>query len=187
MARITALPACVVLLGVALTLPVLTQAETSRTAALTPADISQVKELEEILVAGDRNSLHAARRAVADAEDRFYARYNAVNDDHAYDVLCRDRAPTGSLIERRICLPRLVEDAIEADTQRMMQTSNGLTTVVAPDLLHASVAPELKRRMLAQVKKDPELLRALLEHARLQQHYEALRKRKFEDHWLVWD
>ena len=155
--------------------------------AVTPADPSQVRELEEIVIAGDSNSLFAARQAVVAAEDRFYARYNAVNEDHSFDMVCERYAPTGTLIERRVCLPRLVGDAIEANTQEMLRKSSGPVSIVAPELLHASAIGEMKRRMLAMVKKDPELLRALLERARLQQHLDALRQRKFQDRWIVWD
>lgn len=159
----------------------------ARTEAITPVDVTQVKALDEIVVGGDRNSLSAARKAVVEAEDRFYARFNAINDDPAYDMRCSRRAPTGSLVERRVCLPRLVDDAIEANTQEMLRTTGGPVYVVPPETLYASAIPEQKRRMLALLKKDPELLRALLERARLQQHYDELHKRKFDGHWVVLD
>ena len=162
-------------------------AAASQVNAVTPADVSQVKDIEEIVVAGDRDSLSAARKAVVEAEDRFYARYNAINDDHAFDMRCSERAPTGSIIVRRMCMPRLVDDAIEANTQEMLRTTGGPVYVVPPEVLYASAIPEMKRRMLALVKKDPELLRALLERTRLQQHFDALNKRKFDGHWAVWD
>jgi len=46
---------------------------------------------------------------------------------------------------------------------------------------------ELRKRTLDMLNKDPELKRALLERARLEQHYEALRKEKFRHRWIVWD
>lgn len=159
----------------------------ARTQAITPVDVMQVQALDEIIVGGDRDSLSAARKAVVEAEDRFYARFNAINDDHAYDMRCSVRAPTGSIVERRVCLPRLVDDAIEANTQEILRTTSGPVYRVPPEVLYASAMPEMKRRMLTLLKKDPELLRALLERTRLQQHFDELHKRKFDGHWVVWD
>jgi hypothetical protein len=46
---------------------------------------------------------------------------------------------------------------------------------------------QMKKRTLEMIGKDPELKRALLERARLEQHFEELRREKFKDHFIVWD
>jgi hypothetical protein len=43
------------------------------------------------------------RQAVVEAEDRFHARYNELNDNDDFDVNCRQEARTGTKLERRIC------------------------------------------------------------------------------------
>ncbi|MFM1887175.1 MAG: hypothetical protein RL026_2332 [Pseudomonadota bacterium] len=162
-------------------------AAASTAVALSPADITRVQALEEILVTGDRDSLSAARKAAADAEERFYERYNAGNDDHAYDMVCSERAPTGTLIRQRMCLPKLVDDAMAEETARLVRGQGSTGVMLNPDALRQNAMVEVKRRLRERVAKDPELLRALLEHARLQSHLAALHQRKFEDRWIVWD
>ena len=171
----------------ALALPLAAAAERARTTAVVPADVMRVQELDEVVVTGSLESLRAARKAVVEAEDRFYARYNAINDDHAYDMLCREDAPTGTLIRRRICEPRVVEDALAEDAQRMVSGNYVDVTMQSREVLRATALVEAKRRLLKLLDRDPELRRALLERARLQQHLDALHQRKFEGRWIVWD
>ena len=59
--------------------------------------------------------------------------------------------------------------------------------ILDTDVIRAAAMVEMRKRVLERLKKDPDLLRALLERAKLQQHYEALRKKKFENAWVVWD
>lgn len=171
---------------VAALLPAL-PAAAARAVAVSPADITRVQALEEILVTGARDSLSAARKAAADAEERFYERFNAGNEDHGYDMVCSERAPTGTLIRQRMCLPRLVDDAMAAETARLVQGQGSTGVMLMPDALRQNAMSEVKRRLRERVRKDPELLRALLEHARLQTHVAALHQRKFQDRWIVWD
>lgn len=175
------------LLGLFLALLPACPAAAAKAVAVSPPDITRVQVLEEILVMGDRDSLSAARKAAAVAEDRVYDRFNAGNDDHAYDMVCSERAPTGSLIRQRMCLPRLVDDAMAAETARLVQGQGSTGVMLVPDALRQNAMTEVKRRLRERVRKDPELLRALLEHARLQSHVAALHQRKFQGRWIVWD
>lgn len=171
-------------LGLALALaPSWAWAATTR--AVTPKIVTDVNSLDEIVVTGDRNSLSGARKAIIEAEDRFFARFNELNKDNAYDVSCGVVKPTGTQIPKRICAPRIVDDISHDETFELIRSGSGVIT--SRDTLRAAAAVELKRRTLELLKKDPELLRALLEHARLEQHYLALRKAKFENRRIVWD
>jgi hypothetical protein len=173
------------LLGALVILPA--QAVVPRAEIVTPSDIAKVKDLDEIIVSGNSKSLQAARQALVEAEDRFYARYNATNPDRAYDMLCHEEAPTGTLIRKRYCQPRLVEDVLQADAQRMVTGTSGSIVGIEPELLRAKALVEIKRRLKDRVAKDPELLKALLERAKLQVHYEALRKEKLRGRAIVGD
>src|SRR5687767_12369274 len=73
------------------------------TVAITPPDITAVDALEEVLIEGNRHSLSSARKAMEDAEDRLYARFNELNEADAFDVECRWEAPTGTLLKSRVC------------------------------------------------------------------------------------
>ncbi len=64
-----------------------------------------------------------------------------------------------------------------------INTVNGNVQALTPDSMHA----DLKARTLQLLDKDPELLRALLERARLERYYNDLRARKFKNRWIVRD
>lgn len=153
--------------------------------AVVPADPSQLKDLEEIVIQGNAQSLTAAYQAMVAAEDRFYERFNATNTDHRYDINCRTEAPTMSIIRVRTCLPRVVEEQAREEAWRLGQISEGNIMLQSLDDLRRAWRPRLREMALERVRKDPQLLKALLEHARLTQHYEELRKQKFAGGKLI--
>ena len=159
----------------------------ARTEVETPKDIFAVSSLDEIVVSGEREKLSAARKALVEADDHFYEVFNARNDNHDYDMLCREETRTGTRISGRVCTPRIVEEGTQAEAARLQLAAGGSVMIVDEDAIRAAAMVEMRKRVLERLKKDPELLRALLERAKLQQHYESLRKKKFEGHWLVWD
>ena len=163
----------------------------AETAAIAPPNVTEVKALEEIVVTGDLNSLSGAKNAVIEAEDRFYARYNDLNKDDLYDVHCRLETPKDhhSRISSRVCEPAYIGEGTHSEAMRLyLPNSNGGTVnLTSTESIRLAGLPELKKRTLELIRKDPELLRALLERARLQQHYDALRKQKLKDRRIVWD
>jgi len=53
--------------------------------------------IDEIVVMGGR-SLTLLRHEVTQAEDVFYDRYNLLNEDDRYDMICKDETPIGTRI-----------------------------------------------------------------------------------------
>jgi hypothetical protein len=157
------------------------------TVALTPPNLADVDSLEEIIISGDRDSLSGARKAMVEAEERLYARFNELNKDDAFDIVCSEYAPTGTLLRRRVCEPRGLERWTSAEAQSILFSTEGTVTPNASASMKPVFVAESKKRMLDLIRKDPQLLRALLERARLEKHYEEIRKEKFKEHWIVWD
>jgi hypothetical protein len=173
----------------AVTFPALAE----KTVAVTPADVGQVRELEEVLVTGDRR-LSSARQAIEEADDRFYRRWNQSNGDPDFDIRCQRNAPTGTRLSVRACEPVFVTNVKTAAAQETMRVMQGGMspeggTVLLPDANPQLMLrmQELKKRMLETVESDPELKRALLERARLDQYYRELRKEKLGGRMIVWD
>lgn len=90
-----------------------------------------------------------------------------------------------SVIRVRSCLPRVVEEQAREEAWRLGQISEGNVMLQSLDDLRRAWRPRLREMALERVRKDPQLLKALLEHARLTQHYEELRKQKFAGGKLV--
>lgn len=155
--------------------------------ALSPASVD--RELEEIVVNARKDSLSSLRLAIIAAEDRFYERWNTLNDDDALDVQCRTEAPTGSRLTRRTCAPLLL-DEVSRDEALLLFSRSGLggnMTVRSVGELQDMAAAELKRRTLPLLETDQELRLALLERAKLQQLFDDLHRVKFEHRFVVWD
>lgn len=166
----------------------------TKTEAITPPDIDAVTTLDEVVVTGDR-TLFAARQALIEAEDRFYARWNVLNDDKRFDVHCSEETPHDhpSRIVRRICQPGFIAQLEQVESDRVLtsilgtaSSQGGVVSVASMQAEQSLLREEMKKRTLAMINRDPELKRALLERARLEQHFEALRREKFKDRWIVW-
>lgn len=169
-------------------LPLAARAEfPARTEVAAPRDIFAVSSLDELVVTGEREKITAARKALVEAEDRFYQVFNAGNDNHDFDMLCREEARTGTLIRQRVCTPRIVEEGTQAEAARLYLATEGNVMLTDPDLIRANALVEMRKRILERLKRDPDLRRALLERAKLQQHFDELRKKKLDGHWAVGD
>ena len=158
-----------------------------KTVAIAPPDLAEVETLEEVIVAGDRSSLSSARKAIDDAEDRLYARFNELNDVDAFDIVCRVEASTGTLIKKRACEAEGLGEWMSMEVATVLFSAGGMVPASTTGAMRELFMAESKKRMLQLLRKDAGLKRALLERARLEKHYEDLRKEKFAGHWIVWD
>lgn len=66
--------------------------------------------IDEVVVIAPR-SIREIRRDLAASEREVIRRFNVINDDRRYDILCRKRAPVGSQILRRDCKTRYYREA----------------------------------------------------------------------------
>jgi hypothetical protein len=157
------------------------------TVAVAPPNLAEVDALEEILIEGNRDSLSSARKAMEKAEDRLYDRFNELNPDDAFDIECGFEAPTGTRLKVRVCEVKGLQIWSQAEVGSLLFNTGSNVTMVLTASMRDVFMAEAKKRMLALIRKDPELMRALLERARLEKHYEELRKEKFSNRWIVWD
>lgn len=160
---------------------------TAATESQAEQDIMSVTTLDEVVVTGRLDSLSGLQKALIEAENRFYARWNELNDDDRLDVLCRAEAPTGRRVSRRRCDARVVDDFTHEEAMVLYRSADANVKVRTTDDIRQRVALELKRRTLLLIDQDPELRLALLQRARLQQMYDDTRARKFSGRRVVFD
>lgn len=93
---------------------------------------------DEVLVRASR--LRDLKVAVAEAEDRFYERYNELNKVDDFDIQCRIDSHTGTRIPQRRCFPKLLLKATSQQGEealRMFQDhpkpSGGMPGFPAPE------------------------------------------------------
>jgi hypothetical protein len=151
------------------------------------ADIMNVQTLDEVVVTGRLDSLSGLQAAIVEAENRFYERWNELNDDDRLDVQCRVEAPTGTRLTRRRCEPRMVDDKTREAALAVVGVSEGAAHFNSTDAIRLDTAVELRKRTLVLLEHDAPLRRALLERARLQQLYDERRRERMAGRLVVWD
>ncbi len=109
------------------------------------------------------------RKLMAEAEDDTYAKYNELNLDDDYDIMCWRSKPTMSHITRRTCEPLFLTRE-RSDNHGFallnMARKNGVGFGIASELqlklMLKREYEELQRRMAAFTSTDPEF-RALMQ------------------------
>jgi hypothetical protein len=137
--------------------------------------------LDEVTVLARRESLNKLRQEIGETEETFYKAYNKANTEPDYVINCRyERAGMSNV---RVCNPRFVDAANEAETQGFFY---GYAAIPA-GLMVAAKTQAYQKHMLDVVQKNPALVAAARKYYELSKHYEAVRKEKFKGRWIVWD
>jgi hypothetical protein len=141
----------------------------------------QAQDLDEVTVMGKR--LYQMREDLVAAEERFFALYNELNTDDAYDVHCVFEAPLGTRLKRRVCRPGFIERAQEQEVRAF------ITGEFAPSvhLVEQERRAEYRKTMADVVNSDPRLLRLLLERDRLEQRYKKAHQERFKGRWVLFE
>lgn len=113
------------------------------------------------------------RQFIEEAEDQFYAIFNANVDDDDYKVTCSRQTPTGSNIPVRVCEPEFMLRA-RADNQNTFQFNRGAE--LTNDALRAGLEPEYQRLQ----EKMEQMTREIPEFAQIASILTQLRARLAE-------
>lgn len=132
---------------------------------------------EEIVVTG-RASLLLLRNELVRAEDRFFERYNLLNDDDRYDIVCKEERPIGSRIPVRQCKARIIREAEAEETQKqLLLGSAGTPTSRSATNRHYRILDE---KLKAFATSDAELQQALLNYDKLSKKFDEEREKNFD-------
>lgn len=140
--------------------------------------------LDEVVVEGKRQ-LSELRDQIVALEERFYQRYNELNLNHDFDVRCFQDAPTGTRLKRRSCRVAYQEDALMTAGQEALAFLQHLDVPGGPpppepaSMAIQSGQKDFQTNLVETIRRNPELVGLLLEHARLAKDYEAVRRRAF--------
>lgn len=149
--------------------------------ALLPGE--SVTELEQVDVIGKK--LQQMRHELIAAQDRFYAHFNELNTNDDFDIHCTMHAPVGTGIRQRQCRLEFLREAAAEQGQNFFL---GLTS--DPPTITRSHVPaqtqwyarsdEYRETVKALLETSPELQELALTWQRLQEQYDAARKRRLE-------
>ncbi len=128
---------------------------------------------DEIVVQGRRPA--QLRAEIRLAEDAFYDRFNAIDGDHAYDIVCRDELQTGTHIPRRECRPRFELEAQAGEAAAELQGLEGGIARGSGQFENRANYKQglLKKKMRKLIAKDPQLQKALKHLVDLKDAYET--------------
>jgi hypothetical protein len=149
--------------------------------------------LDEVLINGRRANQNELVQQIVKVENRFYERYNELNDNDDFDVNCSRDAVAGSRMQGRSCRAVYQEDAERAEGQEsywwhyqtfdLGASGGGPTGERKP--VRAAPAPlpamrvvlarrdEFRKTMVEVTSRNPELIRLLQQRAELVKRYEA--------------
>jgi hypothetical protein len=134
------------------------------------------ESLEEVQITATSSKLTEMRVELEKAEDRFYDKYNELNEEREFDIHCNMEKRTGTNLSARVCRPQFVADAT-ADEAMAYLTGRA----IQPSAMIINVRyPEFEKKMLAVINSSPELRKLIKEHDRLEKRYEKLRKEYFK-------
>ncbi len=71
--------------------------------------------IDQVVVEGTRADLVKAAKDILAAEQRFYERYNKLNNSRKYAVRCTEEADTGSRFKKKRCTPQYENDATASE------------------------------------------------------------------------
>ncbi len=143
--------------------------------------VDELQELDEIEVTGTR--LWKMRSQLVELEDRFYALYNELNANDDFDVTCRVEAPLGTRLKKRNCKVAFHEEAEAEQAQAFVRGE------FAPDpqLIAFERQDEYRAAALKVINSDARLRRLIKERMKLEERYQAERKRRFKGRWILFE
>ena len=120
---------------------------------LVPIHVALAQDEEGEVIVISELSRAEVSQFIEEAEDQFYAIFNANIDDDDYKITCRKESPTGSNIPVRMCEPAFMIRA-RAENANTFGFNAG---VVVPDkAILTSVEPEYERlqEMMEQMTRE---------------------------------
>jgi hypothetical protein len=139
------------------------------------------EQLDEVIVQGTR--LWQMRKAVTDADDRFFARYNEINKNHDFDVHCDMEAPLGTRIKQRTCRPAFQEKAESEWARGLLEGF----AAIPPELVWLDRQEAYRRNLFDVARGDPQLMKLLRERDALEKRYKAEHKRRMKGRWILFE
>lgn len=151
-------------------------------AAAQEADEESNEYIEEITSYG-RKSLLSFKVEMVAAEETYYDLYNRLNDDDAFDVICKKASPNGakSRMARRICKARFEWEAV-SDNDRERMLSGFIPQANQASVLRKKLMVLDKMEKLAN--ENPELREALFSLTRISMKFAEEKKKRCEGNIL---
>jgi hypothetical protein len=118
-------------------------------------------------------SLQSLRADLVRAEDAAYALFNELNDDDAYDIICKKETRIGSQFRNRVCLPAILRDT---EVEQALDEDTGIVSRKASQPRHQRILTERMRQLAIE---NPELLEALKDRLALKKRLEEERIKRY--------
>jgi hypothetical protein len=133
----------------------------------TPPTAPEVAGAEEVIVSG--RTAEQVRLEIELVENDVYERFNELNSDDDFDILCSAHAPTGSNIPVRSCRPAFVLRAEQRAAGASLHRMQGGAYGTAPNerVYLQKKGEELTAEIQRIAREDEQLMRGLTRLAEL--------------------
>lgn len=121
---------------------------------------------EEVVVIGTKSSKQILVE-FRKVEKDMYALYNSLNEDRRFDVLCENRAETGTRLKKQVCLPRYY---YTAETKEAGATLNNFAVTEAEAIAQKD-RKAFEEKVQQAIAKDPQLMDMLVKYEELRLEY----------------
>lgn len=151
-----------------------------------PAETA-ANQLDEVEVVAKK--LSALREEAVAAEDRFFRRFNELNDDDRFDVHCQLRARTGTRHETRECNTELFGQAASDYSSNILAGVSANSAGGGGLSAHATRTAELvmmekkaayRKAVMTAFARNPELVELAREREAAWNRYENERRKRIE-------
>ena len=140
---------------------------------------SDADAIDEIIVMGER-SLLSLRHELTLAEDNFFDKYNMLNEDDRYDIICKDEVHIGSRIPVRECISRVIRESRIEATQNAVSLGSGPVGGNPRGREEAKHSRALQENLRKLAMQDKDLQDALMEYDASRRKYEEEHSKKFD-------
>lgn len=150
-------------------------------------ELSQTPEsreaIEEVVVTGERHNFQLRLQMMA-AEKVAYDIFNKFNDERRFKISCSMHQPTGTRIERQVCIPEFQIQATKANARAHFDNfcdllcygnlpNSSQITHVPQEAAIASQQEAYKDKIKQVAEKHPEFLEAVIRFSELKAQYEG--------------
>jgi hypothetical protein len=129
-----------------------------------------------VIITGERH-VYQLRTQMMEAEKQAYDIFNSLNDEPRFDISCSKHAPTGSRIEKQICLPGFQLEAYQQHALQYLETlrpdgSNFAIQYQPQEVRIASQQEDYRRKLKQVAEEHPEFLDALMRYSEIVERFE---------------
>lgn len=151
------------------------QAEASQNISQETPEPVRDSEIDEITVVGDE-TVPRLRHKLKRLDEEFFRRYNELNDNDEFDMICKRETRLGSQIPRTVCHSRLHRERLSENASDALE-EDGSYFIVSRSW-RSQHYRKVRDNVTRVLEQSPELSQMMSNRAEIRRRIEALKEEK---------